>query len=164
MRVQSIDVIADDLQHYWIRRGCFGRGACRRNGVLRGYDVNDCSVDPNTRKRWRERGREGDPIARSGVEDLRLSHRCLSPARRHTVGPVGYEDRAGNCLHDNYASGAYVGTPSERGASLTRHCSRYFNAIFLHDYRIADVDRIEIPFCVLSAQADTAMAHILVPE
>jgi hypothetical protein len=33
--------------------------------------------------------------------------------------------------------------------------------LFVHDYRITNFDRVEVPLCVGGAQADTAMAGIL---
>jgi hypothetical protein len=53
----------------------------------------------------------------------------------------------------------------ERGeTSLTRHRSRNLDAVFLHDDRVANVDRVEVPLRVLGAQADAAVADILIPE
>ena len=36
--------------------------------------------------------------------------------------------------------------------------------LFLHDYRIADIDRVEVPLCGRWGQADAAMADILEPH
>jgi hypothetical protein len=48
--------------------------------------------------------------------------------------------------------------------NLRRHCSRNFDAVFLHDHGVTDVDRVVVPFRVLGAQADAAVADILIPE
>jgi hypothetical protein len=54
--------------------------------------------------------------------------------------------------------------PPKSGASSTRHCSRNFDAVFLHNHRVANVDRLVVPLCVLGAEADAAVADILKPE
>ena len=50
------------------------------------------------------------------------------------------------------------------GIGPRRHRTGHFEAVLLHDHRVADVDRVEVPLRVLGAQADAAVADILVSE
>ena len=47
---------------------------------------------------------------------------------------------------------------------LTANPPRNFQAVFLHDDRVAHVDGVEIPFRVLGAEADAAVTDVVMPE
>jgi hypothetical protein len=53
---------------------------------------------------------------------------------------------------------------SRRGDAQARHRARNLNVVLLHDHWITDVDGVEVPFRVLGAEADAAVAHVLESE
>jgi len=71
---------------------------------------------------------------------------------------------ANESLDDNDGMRRVPCTSTRCRASRTRHCSRNFDAVFLHNHRVANVDRVEVPLSVLGAESHTAVADILIPE